>query len=117
MKHFEEHKDALNKEIQQFTSTLSALLPRYKLLLEQEELTQAELQELGNIEHYLIEVYAQLNVLKEKLEKELFGNPLDTLLKLKQKAVEGDTHSAQKLEKLREMFQDSRQSNSWINWN
>ena len=50
MKHFEEHKDALNKEIQQFTSTLSALLPRYKLLLEQEELTQAELQELGNIE-------------------------------------------------------------------
>ena len=57
---FEKHKRLLNHELDQFNVILGEILPRYVELMHKEELSSNEVKELGEIEHYLIEVNAKI---------------------------------------------------------
>ena len=117
VKDFKERKEALNRELAQFTSILDELLPRYTLLLEKKNISQDELSELGEIEHYLIQVNAQITALKEMLEDDLYGHSLDIYYKLKAKAEAGDEIAKAKLVHMRSAFQDALKSDAIFNWN
>lgn len=114
---FERNKDALNRELEQFVSTLNELLPRYSKLLRQEVLTNEELGELGEIEYFLLEVNTKISEIKNMLEHDLFGHSLDTYYKLKKNALNGDLVSQLKFNRMRETFVDSLKDGSIINWN
>jgi hypothetical protein len=114
---FQANKDALNKELEHFISLLEEMLPRYAHLLRKSKITSKELKELGEIEHFLIEVNAKISVIKGKLEQDLFGHSLDTYYKLKIKAKKGDKVSEAKLRTLREIFEESLEGGCLINWN
>ena len=70
---FKANKDSLNRELEKFLSMLEDLLPRYSALLRKKNISKLELTELGEIEHYLIEVNAKISSIKGKLEEDLFG--------------------------------------------
>lgn len=114
---FRANKDALNKELEHFISLLEEMLPRYAVLLRKADISSGELKELGEIEHFLIEVNAKISVIKGKLEQDLFGHSLDTYYKLKAKAGKGDKVSAAKLKMMREIFEESLEGGSLVNWN
>ncbi|MBL4862337.1 MAG: hypothetical protein JKY09_04900, partial [Crocinitomicaceae bacterium] len=57
---FEKHKKLLNKELDQFNLILNEILPRYIKLMKKGDSTDAELKELGEIEHFLIEVNGKI---------------------------------------------------------
>jgi len=114
---FRANKDALNKELEHFISLLEKMLPHYAVLLRKSDITAIELKELGDIEHFLIDVNAKISVIKGKLEQDLFGHSLDTYYKLKAKASKGDEVSAAKLKTMREIFEESLEGGSLINWN
>ncbi len=117
MKNFKNNKELLNRELERFTSILDELLPHYSSLLKKENLSSPELTELGEIEHFLIEVNGKIAAIKHMLEQDLFGHSLDMYYKLKLKAKEGDFAAKAKLDRLRETFEDSFSSGSMINWN
>ncbi len=117
MKDFKSNKDLLNKELERFTTILDELLPYYSSLLKKENLSNLELTELGEIEHFLIEVNGKISAIKNSLEQDLFGHSLDIYYKLKLKAKNGDFAAKAKLDRLRETFEDSFSSGSIINWN
>lgn len=117
VKDFKERKEALNRELAQFTSILDELLPRYTLLLEKKNISKDELSELGEIEHYLIQVNAQITALKEMLEEDLYGHSLDVYYKLKSKALAGDEIAKAKLVHMRAAFQDALKGDAIFNWN
>lgn len=114
---FRANKDALNKELEHFISLLEEMLPRYSVLLRKSDISSLELKELGEIEHFLIEVNAKISIIKGKLEQDLFGHSLDTYYKLKAKAQNGDQNSAAKLKKMRDIFEESLEGGSLVNWN
>ncbi len=114
---FRANKDALNKELEHFISLLEEMLPRYSVLLRKSEISSTELKELGEIEHFLIEINAKISLIKGKLEQDLFGHSLDTYYKLKAKATKGDMASAAKLKMMREIFEESLEGGSLVNWN
>lgn len=114
---FERNKDALNRDLEQFISTLNELLPRYSKLLRQSVLTNEELGELGEIEYFLLEVNTKISEIKNLLEHDLFGHSLDTYYILKKKALEGDVLSQLKFNRMRETFFNSLKEGSIINWN
>ena len=66
---FRANKDALNKVLEHFISLLEEMLPRYAVLLRKSDISSGELKELGEIEHFLIEVNAKISVIKGKLEQ------------------------------------------------
>lgn len=117
MKDFQQNKEALNRELNKFHTILDELLPRYSLLLEKQNITNTELAELGELEHYLIEVNAKISVIKKMLDKDLFGQSLDTYYKLKLKAEKGDLGAVSKLERIKTSFEKSMKNGSIFNWN
>jgi hypothetical protein len=117
MKDFKQSKEALNKELEQFISILDELLPRYSLLLRKKEISKEELTELGEVEHYLIEVNAKISAIKNMLEQDLFGHSLDIYYKLKEKAKNGDAVAKAKLERMRDSFEESIKGGMLYNWN
>lgn len=117
MKDFKQNKIALNYELEQFRAILDELLPRYSLLLKKDNLSKKELKELGDIEHYLIEVTSKITAIKEMLEEDLFGHSLDIYYKLKKKAVSGDQAAKAKLERMRQTFEESFKGDKIFNWN
>lgn len=115
--YFQQNKDAINRELDQFILLLNETLPRYSTLLKKQNLAIEELKELGEIEYFLIEVNAKITEIKTKLEHDLFGHSLDLYYKLKQKAKSGDEISRQKFEIMRDSFNESLKGDTIINWN
>ena len=117
MKDFKQNKAALNLELEKFLSILDELLPRYSELLEKKNISQKEIKELGDIEHYLIEVNAKIAEIKNKLDQNLFGHSLDIYYKLKLLAAKGDVNAASKLVRMRETFEESLAAGNIFVWN
>lgn len=117
MKGFKQNKAALNKELDKFINTLNELLPRYSALLNQDNISKEELEELGEIEHFLIEVNNKISEIKSKLEQDLFGHTLDIYFKLKERSANGDLVAKAKLERLRSNFEEDLQKGGIVNWN
>lgn len=117
VKDFKQNKAALNRELERFMTILDDLLPRYSLLLDKDNISSSELTELGEIEHYLIEVNAKISTIKNMLEQDLFGHSLDVFYKLKVKAKQGDNDAQAKLDRMREVFEDSLKSGNIFVWN
>lgn len=114
---FRQNKDDLNRELEQFISTLNELLPRYSHLLQKATISSEEISELGDIEHFLIEVNSKITEIKNMLEQDLFGHSLDVYYKLKKQAAEGDIFAQQKFNKMREAFEESLQAGTVLIWN
>lgn len=117
MKQFNQQKAELDRELKRLTKALDELLPLYSQLLAKKQLSDLELKQLGEVEHYLIDVNAQICQLKERLENDLFGHAMDIFYKLKREARNGDLDSNNKLQKMREVFQDQIKGGNFINWN
>ena len=64
---FEKHKRVLNRELDQFNLILSEILPRYIELMKSEEISDEEVKELGEIEHFLIEINAKIAEIKSRM--------------------------------------------------
>jgi hypothetical protein len=61
MENFHEQQGALDKELERFIELLDQLLPKYQFLLKKDQLDQAELVRLGEIEIYFRPItYQQL---------------------------------------------------------
>ena len=117
MKEFQQNKDALNRELEQFISKLNEVLPRYTALLNKVGVTAEEVSELGELEHFLIELNYKISEVKHRLEQDLFGYSLATYFKLKKKSAEGDPYAAMKIERMKKVFEESLRSGNIINWN
>jgi hypothetical protein len=103
--------------LEQFISILNELLPRYSGLLRKGHISREELKELGDIEHFLIEINSKISEIKSMLEQDLFGHSLDIYYKLKLKASNGDVVSKQKLDRMRETFDESIRGGTLFIWN
>lgn len=114
---FKKHIDLLNKELERFNSILGELLPRYLELTKMDQLTSEETKELGEIEHYLIEVNGKIAEIKNKLDNDLFGETIDVYYKTKQLAQTGDPQAKKMLIKLRKKFSESVKGDAFFNWN
>ena len=114
---FEKNKELLNRELDQFNAILSQILPRYIELMQSDELSDKESSELGNIEHYLIEINGKIAEIKYKLEHDLFGERLDYYYQVKEKAAKGDEVAQKKFKKLRQSFKESLKDDTFFNWN
>lgn len=117
VKDFKQNKKALNNELDKIFSILDELLPRYSELLKKDNITNEEITELGEIEHYLIEVNSKISELKNMLEDDLFGHSLNVYYKIKTKALMGDEQSVAKLERLRKTFDEYIRGGTIFNWN
>jgi hypothetical protein len=117
MKDFQQNKDALNRELEQFINKLNEVLPRYSALLSKRDVSSEELSELGELEHFLIEVNYKISEIKHRLEQDLFGHSLATYFKLKKKSAEGDQAAFVKIDRMRKVFEESLRSGNIINWN
>lgn len=114
---FEKHKERLHLELDRFAEMLGEVLPKYLMLMKKKNPSDAELQELGELEHTLIEVNAKIAELKNKLDHDLFGETLDEYFKLKQEAASGDIAAKKRFDKLREVFKESLKDDTFFNWN
>jgi len=117
MENFHEQQGALDKELERFIELLDQLLPKYQFLLKKDQLDQAELVRLGEIEIYLLSLYSRIMKIKGELEQNLFGKSLDTYYKLKNQAIEGNPQSRLKMEKMRDAFSEALQAGDIINLN
>ncbi len=117
MEDFSKDKDNLNRELEQFITKLNALLPKYSLLLKKPVLNPFEVKELGEIEHFLIEINAKISEIKNMLDHDLFGHSIDYYYQIKRKAMGGDFEAKLKLERLRDAFNESLRGDTLVNWN
>jgi hypothetical protein len=117
MKEFYENKDNLNRELGQFIGTLNLIMPKYLALLKKTKLSADEAQELGEIEHFLIEINAKITDIKNMLDHDLFGHSIDQYYQLKEKAKAGDIDARVKLDVLREALKESLKGDTLLNWN
>jgi hypothetical protein len=117
VKNFSENKDEINKELTQFIRTLNEVLPRYSMLLKKINIDDNELKELGELEHFLIEINAKITEIKNMLEHDLFGYSIDYYYQLKQKAGHGDHEAQLKLERMRDAFTESLKGDTLMIWN
>lgn len=117
MKNFSENRDEINRELEQFINTLGEVLPRYSSLLKKIHMDDKELKELGEIEHFLIEINAKITEIKNMLEHDLFGHSIDYYYKLKSKAIAGDLEAKIKLDRLRDAFTESLKGDTLMIWN
>lgn len=113
----DEHKKLLNKELEQFNSILGEILPRYITLMKKRDATEEEERELGEIEHFLIEVNAKIAEIKNKLDQDLFGETMNHYYEAKRKAMSGDVEAKKRLDKLRQVFIESVQGDDFFHWN
>lgn len=114
---FEKHKERLHAELDRFAAMLGVVLPRYLYLMKKQNPNAEELQELGEIEHSLIEVNAKIADLKSKLDHDLFGETLDQYFKLKKLASTGDIDAKKRFDKLRDVMMASMRDDTFFNWN
>lgn len=114
---FEKHKRLLNKELDQFNLLLSEILPRYIELMKKSEISDEELRELGEMEHFLIEINGKIAQIKSQLDHDLFGESLEEYYRVKELAKAGDAAAKVKLEKLRGALIDSIKGDTFFNWN
>lgn len=108
---------AIQRELDKFIELLEVILPRYSGLLKIDDPTAEELRELGELEHFLIEMNGRIAEIKQMLEHDVFGHSLDVYYKLKEKAKSGEPGSEAKLNRLRESFNESLHGGTFINWN
>jgi len=109
---FDQHKDEINANLEQFLGSLGALIPRYSQLIRKTNISQIETKELGEIEHFLIEINARISEIKNKLDQDIFGHSLDMYYKLKQQALAGDVASQLKFNRFKESFDESLRDGS-----
>lgn len=114
---FNDNKKTLNQELERFLATLNELLPRYSKLIEKDNIQLIELKELGEIEHFLIEVNSRISEIKNLLDQNLFGHSLDLYYKYKAEAKKGSVIAQQKQERLLNFFNESLKGQELINWN
>jgi hypothetical protein len=114
---FEKHKRLLNKELDSFNLILSEILPRYISLMKKEDISDEEAKELGEIEHFLIEINGKIAEIKTKLDHDLFGETMAEYYRVKEKAKNGDENAKKKLSKLRDAFSDTIKGDTFFNWN
>ena len=113
----EDHKKLLYKELDQFNSILGEILPRYIALMKKKNASLEEEKELGDIEHFLIEINAKIAEIKTKLDQDLFGETMNLYYKTKQAAKSGDLEAQKRLEKLRKVFLESVEGDDFFHWN
>lgn len=113
----DEHKKQLNQELEQFNSILGEILPRYLTLMKKKNASMEEERELGEIEHFLIEVNAKIAEIKNKLDQDLFGQTMNQYYAAKQAAQKGDLEAQKRLSHLRSVFLESVQGDEFFNWN
>ncbi|MES2588105.1 MAG: hypothetical protein V4622_03935 [Bacteroidota bacterium] len=111
------YQEEINKELERFIQLLQVTLPRYTELVKKNNISSDELNELGELEYFLIELNGKISELKKQLEHDLFGLSLDLYYKLKQRAIDGDMKAARKIVIMRNAFSKSLKGNSFINWN
>lgn len=114
---FERHKYLLNKELDQFNLLLSEILPRYIELMKKEDIEDVELKELGELEHFLIEINGKIAAIKTRLDHDLFGDTMEEYYRVKELARAGDRLAQRRLEQLRETFSESIKGDTFFNWN
>jgi hypothetical protein len=114
---FKEQQAAIQRELDRFIDLLGILLPRYSKLLKRKNLTEDELHELGELEHFLIGVNGRISEIKQVLDQDVYGHSLDLYYKLKAKANLGDEQATKKLSRLRDSYNDSMISGQIIHWN
>jgi hypothetical protein len=114
---FKEQQAAIQRELDRFIDLLGVLLPRYSKLIKRKNLSQNELEELGELEHFLIGVNGRINEIKNILEQDVYGHGLHEYYKAKLKANQGDEQAVIKLEQLKKAYNDALQSGSILNWN
>jgi hypothetical protein len=114
---FLQNKDAMNAELDRFVLLLNDLLPRYSILLKKSNLNNDELKNLGDIEHFLIEVNSKITEIKNMLDEDLFGHSIDLYYKIKAKALKGDPDAKLRLERMRDTFSESLQGETIMLWN
>jgi hypothetical protein len=113
----DDHKKLLNRELEQFNSILGEILPRYLDLMKKKGASDEEEKELGDIEHFLIEINAKIAEIKNKLDQDLFGETMNHYYAAKEAAMKGDSASQKRLDNLRRIFLESVQGNDFFNWN
>lgn len=114
---FEKHKQLLNRELDQFNTLLGEILPRYVLLVRKEDCSAEELTELGEIEHYLIEVNSKIANIKNRLDQDLFGETMDLYYKVKAEAEKGNVKAKKKFDQLKASLHASIKGDMFFNWN
>jgi len=114
---FERHKRLLNKELDQFNLILSEILPRYIELMKKDAIEGTELKELGELEHFLIEINGKIAAIKTKLDHDLFGETMEEYYRVKELANKGDLLAQKRLEKLRDVFSQSVKGDTFFNCN
>ncbi|WP_300666517.1 hypothetical protein [Fluviicola sp.] len=114
---FKEQQAAIQRELDRFIDLLGVMLPRYSKLLKSKNLSEDELHELGEMEHFLIGVNGRIGEIKNILEQDVFGHGLHQYYKTKKKAQNGDQVAIQKLEHLRKSFEDALVTGAMIQWN
>ena len=114
---FERHKNLLNKELDQFNLILSEILPRYIELMKKDNINASELKELGELEHFLIEINGKIASIKTKLDHDLFGETMDEYYRVKEKAAKGDLAAQKRLHQMRDTLSSSIQGDTFFNWN
>jgi hypothetical protein len=111
------YQEEINKELDRFIDLLSATLPRYTELVKKSKISKPELDELGELEYFLIHINGKIADLKKKIEHDLFGLSLDLYYKLKNKALKGDKEASRKILTMKKAFDKSLKGNDFINWN
>lgn len=113
----ERNKKYLNRELDQFNTILNKILPRYLFLIQMNNPSLEEQKELGELEHYLIEVNGKVAAIKTQLDQDLFGESFNLYYKTKQKALKGDIAAKNRLDRLRKVFLRSYNEYSDYKWN
>lgn len=114
---FKDQQAAIQRELDRFIDLLGILLPRYSDLLKDDHLSDEELKELGEMEHFLIGVNARVTEIKQLLEQDVFGHSIDFYYKLKEDAIKGNEFAQRKMEKMRNTFNESLKAGGIILWN
>jgi len=107
----------LNKELDRFNILLGEILPRYIDLVRKGNPTEDETKELGEIEHFLIEINSKIAAIKNRIDQDLFGEAMDIYYKVKAQAEKGNARAKVKLDKLRESLKESIKGDAFFNWN
>lgn len=113
----ERNKGLLNRELNQFNTILNKILPRYLFLIKKSQPSLEEQKELGELEHYLIEVNGKIAAIKNQLDQDLFGESFNLYYKTKRKALKGDIDAKMRLDRLRKIFLRSFSGDSAHKWN
>jgi hypothetical protein len=107
----------MDKELSNFSIALNQLLEKYARMLKSKDLSEIELTELGNIEHFLIDLNVKISTLKRTLSHDLFGLSIDRYYKIKEKALLGDVRAQQKLAVMRASFGEVLKNEMFTTWN